>query len=209
VAAILDFAAMLRPALATAALISSVACTASTHRPAGCYATPEDEAVWATAVPSAAGFRGQGAFVEGTTATTELGAGFGEQLRADLSFIRNSFPELSEQTLASFGTNSTSACSFQSAGPALRVVPSDRLRRHFSRAGVRGNRGWATFEREFPGHTAFATVSRPGFNVPQDEALVYVGIHCGLLCGWGNYVHLRKTSRGTWTVVRIVPTWES
>ena len=46
------------------------------------------------------------------------------------------------------------------------------------------------------------------FTPDSSQALVYVAVHCGGLCGGADIVYLRKASSG-WTVAATFPTWRS
>lgn len=60
-----------------------------------------------------------------------------------------------------------------------------------------------------PNHRSSSmTLSRVGFNAKADQALVYVGLICGRLCGSGSYVMLAKEN-GVWRVERRRAVWKS
>jgi hypothetical protein len=69
-------------------------------------------------------------------------------------------------------------------------------------------RFFAVMREEHPRSAFFVSFTRAGFNADRTEALVYVTIHCGGLCGSGQYVQLRRTG-SRWVVQRIVITWVS
>ena len=52
------------------------------------------------------------------------------------------------------------------------------------------------------------TLSRVGFNQNMGQALLYVEIHCGVLCGSGNYLLLVKKNK-VWTIQEEYRTWVS
>jgi hypothetical protein len=65
------------------------------------------------------------------------------------------------------------------------------------------------FDQLFPrsgGH--YLTISQAGFNLGRTEAILFVNLHCGGLCGGGNYYLLRKTY-GVWHVVETKEVWVS
>jgi hypothetical protein len=66
----------------------------------------------------------------------------------------------------------------------------------------------SVMREEHPRTAFFVSFTRAGFNADRTEALVYVTIRCGGLCGSGNYVHVRR-SGSRWLVQRIVQTWVS
>lgn len=70
----------------------------------------------------------------------------------------------------------------------------------------RGSGSWKIFYANYPGATGFTLVSRIGFNSARDQALVYLGNSCELLCGHGYLVLLRKHD-GKWKVLKQVGIW--
>ena len=52
-------------------------------------------------------------------------------------------------------------------------------------------------------------VSSVAFASDTGEALVYVAVHCGPICGGGDIVYLRKTQSGHWAVAATFPMWRS
>jgi len=70
----------------------------------------------------------------------------------------------------------------------------------------RGSGSWKAFYRKYPGATGFTVLSRIGFNPAKDQALVYLGNSCELLCGHG-YLALLKKHKGKWSVVKSAKIW--
>ena len=59
--------------------------------------------------------------------------------------------------------------------------------------------GWNKFNKKYPGANGIITLSRVGFNKEKTQALVYVGISCGGLCGGGSFMFLEKRN-GKWSI---------
>lgn len=89
---------------------------------------------------------------------------------------------------------------------AYRLVPADELKFLFSREGAED--GWTQFYRRYRRSMGYLVLSRPGFNRDRNPALVHVGLNCGGLCGFGQYVLLEK-EKGSWRVRETAQTWIS
>lgn len=72
----------------------------------------------------------------------------------------------------------------------------------------KGQDGWGKFYKLYPKAAGYWSFSRPGYNATGDEALVYVGHHCGWLCGTGHLYLLRKQD-GNWAVMNRQMLWIS
>jgi hypothetical protein len=70
----------------------------------------------------------------------------------------------------------------------------------------RGSGSWKAFYAKYPGAKGFTLLSRIGFNSTRDQALIYLGNSCELLCGHGYLVLLRKHN-GKWKVVKQAEIW--
>lgn len=67
-------------------------------------------------------------------------------------------------------------------------------------------RGWDLLNQRFPGCRGYVTLSNIGWNASADEALVYTEDHCGVLCGEGTFIYLKK-EEGTWRVMKKLTLW--
>lgn len=67
-------------------------------------------------------------------------------------------------------------------------------------------RGWDILSERFPGCHGYITLSNVGRNPAGDEALVYTEDHCGVMCGEGTFVYLRKSEEG-WRVEKKLTLW--
>jgi hypothetical protein len=65
---------------------------------------------------------------------------------------------------------------------------------------------WKDFTKKYPNAAGFTIVSAIGFNAPHNQALVYVGNSCGLLCGNG-YVVLLDKKKEKWIAAKIAKIW--
>ncbi len=68
--------------------------------------------------------------------------------------------------------------------------------------------GWQLFYEQYPAAPGITTLSQVGFNLPFDQALVYVGTMSHWLAGAGYYVLLNKVN-GAWVVDQQVMSWIS
>ena len=67
---------------------------------------------------------------------------------------------------------------------------------------------WGEFAKKFPNSAGLISFSKVGFNNQHDQALVYVGLSCGWLCGEGKYVLLKKVN-GKWAIQKEQSLWVS
>jgi len=74
------------------------------------------------------------------------------------------------------------------------LVPGVALQAPFK---TNGPAGWSDFEREHPDSVGWIELSAVGFNHDKTVAIVYIGHHCGRLCGGGGFRVLRK-AEGKW-----------
>ncbi|MBV8705956.1 MAG: hypothetical protein JO028_02115 [Acidobacteriaceae bacterium] len=74
------------------------------------------------------------------------------------------------------------------------LVPGAALQAPFK---TNGPAGWSDFKREHPDSVGWIELSAVGFNHDKTVAIVYIGHHCGGLCGGGGFRVLRK-SEGKW-----------
>ncbi|MEA2236223.1 MAG: hypothetical protein QOC81_947 [Thermoanaerobaculia bacterium] len=77
--------------------------------------------------------------------------------------------------------------------PRSRFMSYTEFERHFKDR----NDGWNTFHRDSAGAVGYLSLSRVGFNLVGNRALIYVEFSCGWLCGHGVYYILEKRS-GKW-----------
>ena len=63
----------------------------------------------------------------------------------------------------------------------------------------KGGGGWNAFYKKYPRSPGIIGLSRVGFNKPMSQALLYVRVWCGGLCGEGTWVILAKEKEG-WAI---------
>ncbi len=66
--------------------------------------------------------------------------------------------------------------------------------------------GWKSFNRRYPNAGGFIQVSAVGFNRDRSKAVVYVGHHCGGLCGGGRMFFLERHD-DAWRVTPVIRCW--
>jgi hypothetical protein len=67
---------------------------------------------------------------------------------------------------------------------------------------------WKDFAQKYPNATGFTIVSAIGFNPSHNQALVYIGNSCGMLCGAG-YVVLLEKKKDKWIAAKIAKIWSA
>jgi hypothetical protein len=60
-----------------------------------------------------------------------------------------------------------------------------------------GASGWKNFYERYPESGGWTELSAVGFNAEKTVAVFYVGHHCGMLCGGGEF-HVLEKKEGTW-----------
>ncbi len=68
--------------------------------------------------------------------------------------------------------------------------------------------GWRDFAQKYPNAAGFTIVSAIGFNHSHNEALVYIGNSCGMLCGTGYVVRLEK-KKDKWVAAKTAKIWNA
>ena len=76
------------------------------------------------------------------------------------------------------------------------LVPKAELSSLFQ---VKGVDGWDEFHKRYPQSAGWIELSAVGFDAERKNAAVYVGHHCGWLCGGGN-VQLLHRNDDKWKV---------
>jgi len=118
---------------------------------------------------------------------------------------RDVLASASVQTRGDFDTRNQTACKLD---PHIR--PTERIQiltfLEEQASFPRGSGNWKAFYKKYSGATGFTILSRIGFNAAGDQALVYLGNSCELLCGRGHLVLLRK-HKGNWKIVKQADIW--
>ncbi len=68
--------------------------------------------------------------------------------------------------------------------------------------------GWKSFHKKYPGTPGIIVLSRPGFSMGHDRALLYAGRSCDTLCGNG-YILLLEREGLYWQVLEKARIWIS
>jgi hypothetical protein len=79
-------------------------------------------------------------------------------------------------------------------GVPYRLIMADELRSTIQTAG------WEGFYQRYPDSGGWMELSAVGFNVNKTVAVVYMGHHCGPLCGGGGF-HVLEKKDGKWVAL--------
>jgi hypothetical protein len=113
------------------------------------------------------------------------------------------------ETVEAFNQRTKASCQLKTSldsSLTYTLVSDDDVSKLFKKG--RGDDGWAKFYKEYPKSSGYWDFSAVGYNKVGAEALVYVGHHCGFLCGTGHMVLLAKEN-GSWVVKNRVMLWIS
>lgn len=91
--------------------------------------------------------------------------------------------------------------------PAVQIVDGSRVEAAFA-SDKRIPPGWDSFENAFPGAARLLGVSLPAFTSDGNGAVVYLDTKCGVLCGAGFYIELKRTDAG-WQITQVETAWIS
>jgi len=114
----------------------------------------------------------------------------------------------SDATVGSFSSRQKSVCRLKpllDLAISYHLLPEEEENKFFKK---KGPRGWPDFYKKYPKSSGYWSLSPIGYNTEGTEALVYVGHHCGGLCGTGHLVLLAKEN-GRWVVKNRVMLWIS
>jgi len=75
------------------------------------------------------------------------------------------------------------------------LITSDELKSTFEQGG------WEGFYAQNPDSRGWVELSAVGFNADKTVAVVYMGHHCGMLCGGGGF-HILQKKDGKWTALK-------
>lgn len=88
----------------------------------------------------------------------------------------------------------------------IQQIVSDRAVKKMFESGI--DEGWSEFNRRYPKHHGFLTVSRVGFSRDRQQALPYIGNQWTEAAGEGYLVLLHKQN-GSWKEVARASCWIS
>ena len=116
----------------------------------------------------------------------------------------------SDDTVDHFNLRRQSSCHLKpqlDTAISYHLLSGEELHRIFkSKKGFED--GWKEFYKRYPKSSGYWSFSLVGYDIKGIEALVYVGHHCGGLCGTGHLVLLAKEN-GHWIVKNRVTLWIS
>jgi len=122
----------------------------------------------------------------------------------------------SSDSLARLPDSSYRGRSSDSSGP--RMVWGDVPRQLRDSFHEMVSRSRSVAARDLPPHVqlgggdesrgSLVSLSPVAFTADSNQALVYVGVHCGGLCGGADIVYLRRANAG-WTIAATFPMWRS
>jgi hypothetical protein len=78
----------------------------------------------------------------------------------------------------------------------------------YEEAGKMVKGGWGTFEERYSRCPGITLLALPALNAQKDEALLYIGNSCGMLCGEGKLLLMMKKD-GHWSVKKDATVWVS
>lgn len=111
------------------------------------------------------------------------------------------------ETIRNFNSRAKYTCHLEAGFTAkipLTLAASDALTKIFKKRGD----GWKRFYALYPNSSGYWGFSNVGYSDNGQEALVFVGHHCGWLCGTGHLFLLAKED-GAWVVKNRVMLWIS
>lgn len=131
-----------------------------------------------------------------------------ESLNIDLKLVREKIPEVSDQIVNNFRSQSPICLRtlFNLKINYVLLSEHEYQQMHTSPDDLKDF--WKTFYEKYPNSSGILTLSNIGFNSKLDQALVSVGKVRGSLDGVGRYFFLTKEN-GKWVVRNSVDVWYS
>jgi hypothetical protein len=114
----------------------------------------------------------------------------------------------SNETVANFNSHQVKGCSLKaSLDPkiAYSLISGKEVDGYFK---GKHKDGWGIFYAKHPKAAGYLTFSAVGYNSSGTEALVFLGHHCGWLCGTG-HLYLLVKENGQWSVKNRLMQWIS
>jgi hypothetical protein len=207
---------MIRPLLIITAILMAP-CARGAQKPspsaqspsaATCVTSPDDDAIYSAALTKVIlkdrNDRRQLVLLSQTSSGYPAGmASFTASSTPDRNELLDS---ASNETKSDFDAKAKLNCDLtRSTGLKTSVVfitPAERDEL-FSKAS-----GWRDFAQKYPNAAGFTIVSAIGFNHSHNEALVYIGNSCGMLCGAGYVVRLEK-KKDKWIATKTAKIWNA
>ena len=208
---------MIRPALIITTAILIAPCARGAQKPspstqsvsvATCTTSPDDAAIYSAALTKVIlkdrNDRRQVVLLSQTSASYPAGmASFTASSTPDKKELLDS---ASNETKSDFDAKAKLNCdltrSTELKTSVVFITPAERDEL-FSKAS-----GWRDFAQKYPNAAGFTIVSAIGFNHSHNEALVYIGNSCGMLCGTGYVVRLEK-KKDKWIATKTAKIWNA
>lgn len=142
---------------------------------------------------------------------SQTSGGFPPGMAASTSFGANARKDLLDTAAADTKSDFQTKAGLQCDVPT-NIEPRERIvfvtPNQMDALFPKGAGDWGAFGKKYPRAAGFTLVSAIGFNASQEQALVYVGHSCGMLCGSGYLVLLAK-KQDKWEVQKIANIWVS
>jgi hypothetical protein len=174
----------------------------STPTPAADQVDVEEQAVYAFLLPKM--YKNRAYVIMAATATSATGV---DNTSQTLDYILQNMHGVALETVDSFRSRNDTSHPIQ---PYMDLGSPYTLLTQAGRSRIFGQNqsGWEIFYDRFPQAPGITTLSRVGFNVTFDQALVYIGTQSNWLVGAGYYVLLKKTNE-VWNIDQQVLAWIS
>ena len=197
---------MFKKILLVALILSTSACTAAGPTPLPTPATDqigrEEQAVYAFLLSKQ--YTHKEYVIMADTATSLSGV---DHTAQTLDYVLQNMHAVAPATLDSFRSRNASSqtlrADMQLGGPYTLLSQAGK-----NRIFSQNQSGWDIFYNRFPQAPGLTTFSRVGFDLPLDQALVYMGTQSNWLAGSGYYILLKKVN-GIWSIDQQVLIWIS
>ena len=191
--------------LLLALFLCAAACTAKPTlipTPAVDQTPKEEQAVYAFLVSKM--YQHRGYVIMADTATSATGV---DNTAQTLDYVLQNMHDVATETADSFRVRNDASYPIRpdlDLGGPYTLLSQASKNRIFSL----NQSGWEIFYDRYPQAPGITTFSRVGFNVPLDQALVYMGTQSNWTVGAGYYILLKKVN-GNWVIDQQVMVWAS
>ena len=196
---------MLKNLFLLALILSAAACTARLTplpTPAADQISRQEQAVYTFLLSKL--YQHKEYVIMADTATSLTGV---DHTAQTLDYVLQNMHAVAPATLNSFRSRNASSQTLRAdmqLGGHYTLLSQAGKNRIFSQ----NQSGWDIFYNRFPQAPGLTTFSRVGFDLPLDQALVYMGTQSNWLAGSGYYILLKKVN-GTWSIDQQVLIWIS
>ncbi len=166
--------------------------------------------------PAATEYAVYSALIEGMFSISQLdvvviedhtGLGVSSADAQQLAYLKESLPEVDQAMLDDFQARNAQAEPLAGRFTfkvKVKLISQDEVKQFFDPGGG----AWDEFYKRYPNSQGIMTLSKVGFNVAGDRALVYVGNQSHFLAGTGYAVVLARKG-GVWTILNQIMLWIS